>query len=112
MSNVEEIRVTSVDDEARRRGQRAEQGALWRYQLIREAGDPALSTRARGRLVRALAGTAHPGPFGADVAVSPGTVGRWVKTWRGGGGGAVVAAPRRGSPPAAAGGVGPACARP
>jgi putative transposase len=94
--------VTSVDDEARRRGQRAEQVALWRYQLIREAGDPALSTRARGRLVRALAGTAHPGPFGADVAVSRATVDRWIKAWRAGGFDALLPPRRQVSPRTAA----------
>jgi putative transposase len=77
--------VTSVDDEARRRAQRAEQVALWRYQLIRDAADPELSTRARGRLVRALADTVHEGPFGTDVVVSRATVDRWIKAWRSGG---------------------------
>jgi hypothetical protein len=33
----------------RRRAARAEQAALFRYRLIREAADPALSTRQRGR---------------------------------------------------------------
>ena len=47
-----------------RRADRAQQVALFRYQLIREAADPGLSTRQRGRLVRELASRAHPGPFG------------------------------------------------
>ena len=42
-------------EEDRKRAARAEQVALFRYQLIREAADPALSTRQRGRLVRELA---------------------------------------------------------
>ena len=54
-------------EEDRRRAARAEQVALFRYQLIREAADPALSTRQRGRLVRELAARAHPGPFGDPV---------------------------------------------
>src|SRR6266702_3504998 len=41
--------------EERRRADRAQQVALFRYQLIREAADPALSTRQRGRLARELA---------------------------------------------------------
>jgi putative transposase len=48
-------------EEDRKRAARAEQVALFRYQLIREAADPALSTRQRGRLVRELAARAHPG---------------------------------------------------
>src|SRR6266542_217199 len=67
MSSIEETPVTSVDDEGRRRAQRAEQVALWRYQLIRDAADPDLSTKQRGRLVRTLANTVHKGPFGVDV---------------------------------------------
>ena len=38
-------------EEDRKRAARAEQVALFRYQLIREAADPALSTRQRGRLL-------------------------------------------------------------
>ena len=37
---------------------------LFRYALIREAADPALTTKQRGRLVRALAQAEHAGPFG------------------------------------------------
>ena len=39
-------------EQDRKRAARAEQVALFRYQLIREAADPSLSTRQRGRLVR------------------------------------------------------------
>jgi len=46
-------------DEWRVRAERAQAVALFRYQLIREAADPALSTRQRGRLVRELAGREH-----------------------------------------------------
>jgi putative transposase len=61
--------VTSAVEQARRREQ-AEQVAYWRYQLIRDAADPGLSKRARGRLVRSLAATVHRGPFGDEVQVS------------------------------------------
>jgi len=94
--------VTSVDDEARRRAQRAEQVALWRYQLIRDAADPELSTRARGRLVRALADTVHKGPFGTDVVVSRATVDRWIKAWRSGGFDALLPPRRQVTPRTAA----------
>jgi putative transposase len=72
-------------EEDRKRAARAEQVALFRYQLIREAADPALSTRQRGRLVRELAGKAHPGPFGGPVTVSRETIDRWIRAWRTGG---------------------------
>jgi hypothetical protein len=53
-------------DEERHRAARAEQMALFCYQLIREAVDGGLFTltRQRGRLVRELASRAHPGQFG------------------------------------------------
>ena len=63
-------------DEDRRRAARAEQVALFRYQLIREAADPELTVRQRGRLVREIAGKAHPGPFGEPVTVSRATMRR------------------------------------
>ena len=72
-------------EEERKRAARAEQVALFRYQLIREAADPALSTRQRGRMVREIASRAHEGPFGDPVTVSRGTVDRWIRAWRGGG---------------------------
>ena len=76
--------MSGTGEELRRAG-RAEQVALFRYQLIREAADPALSTRQRGRLVRALAARAHPGPFGDPVSVSRGTIAScrcWRRRWR------------------------------
>src|SRR6266702_1197124 len=75
----------SGTEEDRRRAARAEQVALFRYQLIREAADPALSTRQRGRMVRELAARAHPGPSGEQVAVSRATIDRWIRAWRSGG---------------------------
>ena len=72
-------------EEERKRAARAEQVALFRYRLIREAADPALSTRQRGRMVRELAARAHEGPFGDPVIVSRGTADRWIRAWREGG---------------------------
>ena len=80
----------SGTEEDRRRAARAEQVALFRYQLIREAADPALSTRQRGRMVRELAARAHPGPSGEQVAVSRATIDRWIRAWRTGGFAALV----------------------
>src|SRR5271166_6319685 len=72
-------------EEDRKRAARAEQVALFRYQLIREAADPALSVRQRGRLVREIAARTHKGPFGEPVAVSRATIDRWIRAWRSGG---------------------------
>ena len=75
----------SGTEEERRRAARAEQVALFRYQLIREAADPGLTTRQRGRLVRELAAAEHPGPFGQSVRVSRPTIDRWIRAWHAGG---------------------------
>ena len=72
-------------EEERKRAARAEQVALFRYRLIREAADPGLSTRQRGRMVREIAARAHEGPFGDPVIVSRGTADRWIRAWREGG---------------------------
>lgn len=77
--------MLSATDEDRKRAARAEQVALFRYQLIREAADPALTVKQRGRMVRELAAGAHPGPFGEPVVVSRATIDRWIRAWRAGG---------------------------
>ena len=46
--------------------ERAQQVALFRYQLICPALEPGLSTKARGRVVRAIAARTHAGPFGGQ----------------------------------------------
>ena len=58
--------------------------ALFRYSLIREAADPALTKAERGRLVRALAARDHAGPGGERVRVARNTLDRWIRTWRAG----------------------------
>jgi len=64
---------------------RATEVALFRYSLIRQAADPALSKATRGRLVRALADQVHSGPGGDPVRVTRGTIDRWIRDWRRGG---------------------------
>lgn len=59
--------------------------ALFRYSLIREAADPALSAAERGQLVRHLASRDHQGPDGERVVVSRTTIDRWIRAWRTGG---------------------------
>jgi putative transposase len=67
------------------RRQKAEETALWRYQLIREAADPSLTAKQRGGLVRQLASRVHPGLDGHPKRVSRETIDRWIKVWREGG---------------------------
>ena len=72
--------------------------ALFRYSLIREASDSALSTRQRGQLVRQLAGTDHAGPHNRRVMVARGTIDRWIRAYRSGGFEALAPVPRSGEP--------------
>jgi putative transposase len=84
----------------RRRSERSEPGrsGVFRYQLVREAADPELSTRARGRLVRAIAAREHTNPAGRRVQVSRDTLDRWIRAWRRGGFDALVPSPRQSAP--------------
>ena len=61
------------DDDSARRA-RAQQVALFRYQLICPALDPALSTKGRGRVVRSIAAQPHAGPFGGQHRYSRDTL--------------------------------------
>jgi putative transposase len=67
---------------------------LFRYALIRDAADPALSKAERGRLVRALAEREHVAPDGRLVGVARGTLDRWIRAYRHGGFEALVPRPR------------------
>ena len=75
---------TPEQDDVTRRG-RAQQVALFRYQLICPALDPELSTKARGRIVRAIAAHTHPGPFGGQHSYSRDSLDRWIRRYRAGG---------------------------
>ncbi|MGH9037865.1 MAG: DDE-type integrase/transposase/recombinase [Acidimicrobiia bacterium] len=76
--------------------------ALFRYSLIHSAVDPTVSSRERGRLVRALAAQDHVGPDGKRVRVSRNTLDRWIRAWRAGGFEALYPDPRVGVPRAPA----------
>jgi putative transposase len=89
---------TGHDRDEQIRAERARAVGLFRYALIREAADPQLSTKQRGRLVRGLAEREHRGPFGGPVRVSRATIDRWIRDWRAGGFDALVPTPRRVSP--------------
>jgi transposase InsO family protein len=78
------VASTPEQDDVRRR-QRAQQVALFRYQLICPALDPDLSTKARGRIVRAIAAGTHAGPFGGQHRYSRDTLDRWIRRYRAGG---------------------------
>lgn len=79
-------------------GDRATEVALFRYALIREAADPAITNAERGRLVRELAARAHVGPDGAEVCVGRSTADQWIRAWRAGGFEALKPKPRALSP--------------
>ncbi len=67
---------------------------LFRYALIRDAADPALSKAERGRLVRALADREHVAPDGRLHRVARGTLDEWIRAYRHGGFQALVPRPR------------------
>jgi len=90
--------MTVRHDEAAARTERARAIGLFRYQLIREAADPALSPKARGRLVRQIAAKQHLDPSGRAVRISRDTLDRWIRAWRAGGFDALVPSPRQSSP--------------
>jgi len=58
---------------------------LFRYQLICPALDPNLSTKARGKIVRAIAAQMHAGPFGGQHRYSRDSLDRWIRRYRAGG---------------------------
>ena len=77
---------------------RATEVALFRYALIREAADPAISKAERGRLVRDVAAGIHVGPGGVEVRVGRSTADEWIRAWRKGGFEALKPKPRALSP--------------
>ena len=84
-----------MDDDERRRAERAHAVALFRYQLIRQAADPGLSPRQRGAMVRALAAVSHTDPFGNQMRCARNTIDRWIRAWREGGFDALLPSPRQ-----------------
>ena len=59
--------MTAHDEEMAARCARGQAIALFRYQLICPALETGLGAKARGRLVREIAGRAHTDPFGNQV---------------------------------------------
>lgn len=90
--------MSKAEDENQVRLDRAREIGLFRYMLIRQAADPALSKRERGEMIRAIAAEAHKDPFGRIVKITRWTLDRWVKDWRRGGFDALVPSPRQSQP--------------
>src|SRR2546427_3066627 len=77
--------MSKAEEEEQARLERARAIGLFRYMLIREAADPALSTRQRGKLVRAIAAREHADPSGRPVRLTRWTLDRWIRLWQQGG---------------------------
>jgi len=77
--------VSTHDHDDVTRRARAQQVALFRYQLICPALEAGLSSKARGRVVRAIAAGTHDGPFGGQHSYSRDTLDRWIRRYRAGG---------------------------
>jgi putative transposase len=90
--------MSKAEEEEQARLERARAIGLFRYMLIREAADPALSTRQRGAMVRELAAREHAGPSGQPVRVTRWTLDVWIRRWREGGFDALVPHPRQSQP--------------
>jgi putative transposase len=90
--------MSKAEEEEQARLERARAIGLFRYMLIREAADPALSSRQRGAMVRAIAAGEHAGPSGQPVRLTRWTLDRWICAWRQGGFDALVPSPRQSQP--------------
>ena len=90
--------MSKAEEEEQARLERARAAGLFRYMLIREAADPALSTRQRGAMVREIAAREHAGPSGQPVRVTRWTLDVWIRAWRQGGFDALVPSPRQSQP--------------
>jgi transposase InsO family protein len=84
--------------ELRKRRERAHQTGLFRYEIIQDALDPALTAKQRGALVRSLATRTWMAPDGQSITVSRHTLDRWIRHYRTGGFQALVPQPPNVSP--------------
>jgi putative transposase len=90
--------MSKAEEEEQARLERARAAGLFRYMLIREAADPALTSRQRGAMVRQIAAREHADPSGQPVRLTRWTLDRWIRLWRGGGFDALVPPPRQAQP--------------
>jgi putative transposase len=92
------VGMSKAEEEEQARLERARAIGLFRYMVIREAADPALTSRQRGAMVRALAAREHADPSGRAVLLTRWTLDRWVRAWQQGGFDALVPSPRQSQP--------------
>lgn len=90
--------MNTGDSEIEVRQKRAQAVGLFRYQVICPALDTELGRKARGRLVRDIAGRQHRDPFGNMVSMSRDTLDRWIRAYRGGGFEALMPSERKPGP--------------
>jgi putative transposase len=90
--------MSKEEEQQQARLEQARAIGLFRYMLIREAADPVLSTRQRGKLVRAIAAREHSDPSGRPVRLTRWTLDRWIRAWQQGGFDALVPSPRQRQP--------------
>ena len=90
--------MSKAEEEEQARLERARAVGLFRYMLIREAADPALSSRQRGKMVREIAAREHTDPSGRPVRLTRWTLDVWIRRWRQGGFDALVPSPRQSQP--------------
>ena len=74
--------MSNEQEQERARRIRARDVGLFRYGLIQEALNEALSTKQRGQLIRQIAARPHPDPFGTPVRISRATLDRWIRNYR------------------------------
>ena len=90
--------ISKAEEEEQARLERARAVGLFRYMLIREAADPALTSRQRGAMVRELAAREHADASGRPVRLTRWTLDRWIRQWQQGGFDALVPDPRQSQP--------------
>jgi putative transposase len=92
------VGMSKAEEEEQARLERARAVGLSRYMLIREAADPALTSRQRGVMVRQIAAREHADLSGRPVRLTRWTLDRWIRLWREGGFDALVPDPRQSQP--------------
>jgi putative transposase len=92
------VGMSKAEEEEQARLERARAIGLFRYMLIREAADPALTSRQRGVMVRQIAAREHADPSGRPVRLTRWTLDRWIREWHRGGFDALVPDPRQSQP--------------
>jgi putative transposase len=92
------VGMSKAEEEEQARLERARAVGLFRYMLIREAADPALTSRQRGVMVREIAAREHADASGRPVRLTRWSLDRWIRLWREGGFDALVPDPRQSQP--------------